>query len=81
MEKWDYTPVGTLQYIKWNKKAIVDDSWELTAEPLAELVGEIAECEFEVIADAHNASGSGYMGEVCPTGVCPVVTSAVSTVF
>jgi hypothetical protein len=71
METWDYSPVGTLKFIQWNKKKIVNDSLELDLERLARLVGAIAECQFEAIIAAHSAScGGGYMSEVCSSGVC-----------
>ncbi len=71
METWNYTHVGTLQFIDWNKKAIVDDSSELQIERLARLVGAIAEWQFEAIVAAHSAScGGGYMDGVCSSGVC-----------
>jgi len=37
METWDYTHVGTLQFIDWNKKAIVGDSSGLQIERLSSL--------------------------------------------
>jgi hypothetical protein len=71
METWDYTHVGTLQFIDWNKKAIVGDPPYLQMERLARLVGAIAECQFEAIVAAHSAScGGGYMGGVCSSGIC-----------
>lgn len=72
MEQWDYYPVGKLQFIKWDKKTIVDQSIELDAERLFEISKALLECEFEAIADSHSSACSGgYMSGVCPTGVCP----------
>jgi hypothetical protein len=72
MEQWDYYPVGNLQFIKWDKKTIVNASFEVDAERLLALVKVLLECQFEAIADAHtSACGGGYMSAVCPTGVCP----------
>lgn len=73
MEAWNYSAVGTLQFIHWNKKTIVDSSLELNVERLVRLVGAIAECQFEAIVDAHTAScGGGYMDGMCPPEICPV---------
>ena len=71
METWNYTHVGTLQFIDWSKKAIVGDTAYLQIERLARLVGAIAEWQFEAIIAAHSAScGGGYMGGVCSSEVC-----------
>ncbi|PSB20985.1 lipase family protein [Phormidesmis priestleyi ULC007] len=71
LETWDYTHVGTLRFIDWNKKAIVGESSKLQMERLARLVGAIVEWQFEAIVTAHSAScGGGYMGGMCSSGVC-----------
>jgi Lipase (class 3) len=71
MEAWNYSPVGTLQFIDWNRKTIVGDSPELHFERWARLMNAIVECQFEAIIAAHSAScGGGYMGGVCSSGVC-----------
>lgn len=75
MEVWNYSPVGTLQFIDWNKKTIVDSSLELSVERLTRLVGAIAECQFEAIVDAHTAScGGDYMDGTCSSEVCSVLS-------
>lgn len=72
MEQWDYCPVGKLQFIKWDKKTIVDESILLETERLFKMTHALAECEFEAIVDSHSsACGYGYMSGVCPIGVCP----------
>lgn len=74
MEQWNYWPVGKLQYIKWDKKTIVDGSIELDMERLFELTKALLECQFEAIVEAHYSDcGNGYMDAICPTGVCPPV--------
>jgi Lipase (class 3) len=66
METWDYSAVGSLQFIDWNQKHIVKASSELHIERLIRLVGAIAEGKFEEIIGAHSASsGGGYMGGIC----------------
>lgn len=66
METWDYSPVGTLQFIDWNRKKIANDSSVLHLERLARLVAAFADCQFEAIVAAHSAScGGGYMSGVC----------------
>jgi hypothetical protein len=71
VETWNYSPVGTLQFIEWDKKTIVDNSPILHIERLTRLAGAIAECEFEAIVAAHSAScGGGYTSGVCASGLC-----------
>jgi hypothetical protein len=73
---WNYTPVGTLQYIK-SDSSIIPDNPALSAVRVAEIVYELGSGVlggdgFSIIADAHHATcGYGYMKGVCPTGVCP----------
>jgi hypothetical protein len=79
MEQWDYCPVGTLQFIKWNKKTIVYESIELDAERLFEMARALLGCEFEAIVVSHAAAcGGGYMSVICPTGVCPPLLNEFS---
>lgn len=71
METWNYSSVGTLQFIQWDQKTIENDSPMLHIERLAKLAGAIAECQFEAIVVSHSAGcGEGYMKGVCPSGVC-----------
>lgn len=71
MATWNYNPVGTLQYITWDKKNIIEASPELHIERLVRLVGAIAIGQFEEIFNAHSAScGGGYMGGICSSTLC-----------
>ncbi len=71
MEKWNYNPVGTLQYITWDRKRIVPASPKLHIERLVRLAGAIAEGRFEEIVNAHSAScGGGYMSGICSSKLC-----------
>lgn len=71
MESWDYTHVGTLQFVDWDQKTIVGDSLELKLERLARLVSALAEWQFGAIAAAHSLScGAGYMSAICPAEIC-----------
>lgn len=71
METWNYSPVGTLQYISWNQKNIVQASPELHIERLVRLAEAIAEGRFEDIVNAHSAScGGGYMSGICSSTLC-----------
>lgn len=71
-EGWNYTSVGTLQYIEQDHD-IEGDNPLLTAERLGELVLAMLKGEsgFEEIAAAHSLEcGGGYASGVCPSGVC-----------
>jgi len=71
METWNYAPVGSLQFIEWDKQTIVNDSTILHVERLARLAGAMADCQFEAIVADHSAScGGGYMSGICASGVC-----------
>lgn len=71
MKTWNYSPVGTLQFIHWDRKTIVDDSPLLQIERLARLASAIADGQFEAIVAAHSAScGGGYMGGAGASEVC-----------
>lgn len=68
MEKWDYRPAGKLQFIKWDKKTVVDKSVEINVERTAKLVAAVLECQFEAIVDAHTSGcKGGYMTAIYPT--------------
>jgi hypothetical protein len=70
LRRFDYQPVGTLQYIE-STGQIVDDSSALRASRDQTLVKEILELQFQQIAMNHSIGcGSGYMSAVAPTGVC-----------
>jgi hypothetical protein len=71
MERFDYQPVGTLQYIEGNGQ-IVDDNPQLRAQRDQALAVEILRWQFAQIAMNHEIDcGSGYMSAIAPTGVCP----------
>ena len=78
---WDYVPVGTLKFIKWDKKAVVADSVELKAERLARLVEALVTLRFEEIIQAHSALvGGGYMdGASLPEVIAAVAHAAEIT--
>lgn len=68
---YDYTSVGTLQFIDWEQQ-VVGDSKALQMRRLLHLSLLIVELQFAQIAADHSDScGGGYMTQVCP-GVCPV---------
>src|SRR3979411_1061260 len=67
----DYSAVGTLRYIT-RAGDIVDDSPLLRFQRYASLAQLMVTGGFEEIAKDHRgACGGGYMGAVCPQGVCP----------
>lgn len=67
MSTWNYSPVGQLKYIKWDKTTVVNDSPELKTERLARLMEAIATLRFEEIVQAHSISiGGGYMDGIHP---------------
>ena len=69
---WNYGPVGTLQFIKWDKKTIVGDSPELEAERFLKLTEAILKLRFkEIAADHRHRCDGGYMTGVCPGVPCP----------
>jgi hypothetical protein len=68
---WNYGPVGTLQFIEWDKTTIVGDSLELEAERFLKLTEAIVELKFEEIVDDHTIGcGGGYISGVCPGVPC-----------
>ncbi len=70
LRRFDYQPVGTLQYIESDLQ-IVDDSTALRTRRDQSLVKAILELQFQQIAMNHSIGcGSGYMSAVAPTGVC-----------
>ncbi len=72
-DRWrmDYAPVGTLRYIP-RSGPIVGDSALLQASRQLELTGLLLRGEVSRIAADHDSRcGGGYMGGVCPEGVCP----------
>ncbi len=70
LRRFDYQPVGTLQYIESNGQ-IVDDSTALRTSRDQTLVREILELQLQQIALNHSIGcGSGYMSAIAPTGVC-----------
>ena len=72
---WDYTSVGTLKFINWSG-GIVGESLGLEWQRFKSLVELLVELDFEQIANDHShLCGAGYMTYVCPTGVCPPLTS------
>ncbi|MGB8962756.1 MAG: lipase family protein [Pseudonocardiaceae bacterium] len=67
----DYSAVGTLRYIT-RAGAIVADSPVLRFQRYTSLAELMITGGFEQIAKDHRgACGGGYMGAVCPQGVCP----------
>ncbi|MGH3781435.1 MAG: lipase family protein [Pseudonocardiaceae bacterium] len=67
----DYSAVGKLQYIT-RAGAIVDDSPMLRFQRYTSLAELMITGGFQQIAEDHRgACGGGYMGAVCPKGVCP----------
>lgn len=67
----DYSAVGTLRYIT-RAGDIVEDSPLLRFQRYASLAQLMVTGGFEEIAKDHRgACGGGYMGAVCPQGVCP----------
>jgi hypothetical protein len=70
LSRFDYQPVGTLQYIESNGQ-IVDDGPGLRASRDQALVKAILELQFQQIAMNHTIGcGSGYLSAIAPTGVC-----------
>jgi len=75
MERFDYQPVGTLQYIEGNGQ-IVDDSPQLRAQRDQTLAVDILRLQFAQIAMNHEIGcGSGYMSAIAPNGACPPASS------
>jgi hypothetical protein len=71
LRRFDYQPVGVLQYINQSGR-IVDDDAMLRSERDLTLALEIIRLRFPQIAMDHAIGcGSGYMSAVAPTGVCP----------
>lgn len=71
LQRFDYQPVGTLQYIE-SSGQIVGDTPGLRASRDQALALAIMELQFQQIALNHAIGcGSGYMSAVAPTGVCP----------
>ena len=72
LERFDYQPVGTLQYIESNGQ-IVDDSRRAPDESRpGPRRWRSSGCQFAQIAMNHAIGcGSGYMSAIAPTGVCP----------
>jgi hypothetical protein len=71
VERFDYQPVGTLQYIESNGQ-IVGDSDQLRRQRDQALAVEILRLQIAQIAMNHAIGcGSGYMSAIVPTGVCP----------
>jgi len=73
---YDYSPVGSLEYINSHGVAKTYSSWEayvLLPERMAEIVEAIITGNFSAIGDAHHAScGYRYMQGTCSgTGICP----------
>jgi hypothetical protein len=67
----DYAAVGTLRYIT-RGGAIVTDSPMLRFQRYTRLAELMVTGGFEQIAKDHRGvCGGGYMGAVCPQGVCP----------
>ena len=74
VQRFDYQPVGTLQYIQSNGQ-IVGDSDQLRAQRDQTLAVEILRWQFAQIAMNHAIGcGSGYMSAIAPTGVCPATS-------
>lgn len=72
MQSWDYTPVGTLQFINWSDQ-IVGASPLLAAQRVLSLLKLMGELQFSTIMGDHGADcGDGYMTVLNPTGVCSV---------
>lgn len=70
LDRFDYEHVGTLQFIDWTG-GIDDDTPELRAQRNLQLALLIMRLKFSQIGADHAIDcGSGYMTEVCPTGVC-----------
>ena len=73
--RWDYTPLGTLRYIRQDG-TVVGDSAGLSVQREKEIVAEALAGGTADIARAHGPwckralSDGGYMLGVCPTGVC-----------
>lgn len=72
MQNWDYTPVGTLQFINWSDQ-FQGESVGLDIERVYHLLKLMAELQFGTILGDHGADcGDGYMTAINPTGVCTV---------
>ncbi len=72
MQNWNYTPVGTLQFIDWNDQ-LENDSPLLEARRVLSLLKLLGELRFSTILGDHGADcGDGYMTALNPTGVCTV---------
>jgi hypothetical protein len=70
LERFDYEPVGALDFINWSGH-LVEDSPSLRVERFLALAKQIVLLHFLQIGLDHDiACGSGYMSAVCPTGVC-----------
>jgi hypothetical protein len=73
LRRFDYQPVGRLQYIDANGR-IFDDDDTLRWERDLRLAVEVVTGRFSQIAADHAIGcGSGYMSAVAPIGVCPPV--------
>lgn len=71
LRRFDYQPVGVLQFIDENRQ-FHDASAALRAKRNLLLAGEIISGRLaQVAADHAIACGSGYMSAVAPVGVCP----------
>ena len=74
VERFDYQPVGTLQYIESNGQ-IIGDNPQLRRQRDQALAVEILRWQFAQIAMNHAIGcGSGYMSAIAPTGVCPATS-------
>ncbi len=72
MQNWNYTPVGTLQFINWSDQ-LQSDSPLLEAQRVLSLLKLMGELKFSTILGDHGADcGDGYMTVLNPTGVCTV---------
>jgi hypothetical protein len=71
LKRFDYQPVGALQYIEENGRMVGDDPM-LQSERDLTLALAIIRLQFPQIAMDHAIGcGSGYMSAVAPVGVCP----------
>jgi hypothetical protein len=70
LERFNYQPVGTLNYIDSSGRFVATTPM-LPLERTLDLTMTIVRLHFHKIAADHSiACGSGYMTAVCPTGVC-----------
>ncbi len=71
---WNYTAVGTLNFINWSDQVVGDSTW-LEIERAASLVKLLVELNLaQIVHDHYGGCGGGYASVVMPTGVCPVAT-------